>query len=165
MPNKPRIHPSVYLAPGAVVVGDVQIGEQSSVWFNAVIRADEEPIRIGKSSNIQDNCTLHVGRGYGVVMGDGVSVGHNAIVHGSTVGGNCIVGMGAILLSGSVIGRDCIIGAGAVVKENEHIPDRSLVVGVPAKVVRKLTDEDIARIRENAEEYLELRKTYLAKKP
>lgn len=151
-----KIDPSVYTAPGAHIVGNVTIGAGSSVWYNTVIRADEAPIIIGNNTNIQDLVTVHVGTDIPTVIGDGVTVGHNAIVHGCTVEDNVIVGMGAILLNGSHIRRNSIVGAGALVTQGKDFPEGSLILGSPAKVVRSLTPEEIEGIRRNAEVYVKL---------
>ncbi len=150
----------VYIAPGAQVLGDVQFGEDASVWHNAVVRADRRRIVIGRATNIQDNATLHVEVENDIALGDYVTVGHNAIVHGCTVGDNTMIGMGAIVMTGAVIGRDCIIAAGSVVTENKVIPDGSLVMGVPGKVARVLSPEQIKANRTNAEHYVHLARAY-----
>jgi carbonic anhydrase/acetyltransferase-like protein (isoleucine patch superfamily) len=151
---------SNYIAPGAQLVGNVELGENASVWHNAVIRADDRKIVIGAESNIQDNATLHVETDLDIYIGHGVTVGHNAIVHGCTVGDNTVIGMGAIVMNRVAIGENCIIGAGAVVTENQKIEAGSLVLGVPGKIVRKLTEEQIISNRENAEHYVKLAKEY-----
>ena len=148
-----RIAENVYIAPGAVVRGNVQIGENSSVWFNAVIRAESDAIVIGKNTNIQDNCVLHLDRGGSLVIGDNVTIGHGAIVHGCTVADNTLIGMGAIILNHASIGKNCIIGAGALITEGKVIPDNSVVVGSPGVVRRSVTEADILHIQENADEY------------
>jgi len=148
------------VAPNATVLGDVQIGARSSVWFGAVIRGDEAPIRIGDETSVQDNCTFHGDQGKGTTVGNRVTVGHNAVVHAATVGDDCIIGMGAIILSGATVGKNCIVGAGAVIKENDTIPDNSLVLGIPATVVRQLTDKERERIKQNAHVYVDLAQTY-----
>ncbi len=160
--HTPVIHPSAFIAENATVIGRVVLGEDTSVWYGAVLRGDEASITIGKGSNVQDNATLHGNDPCNVVLGEYVTVGHNAIVHGCTVGDDTLVGMGATILNGAVIGSHCIIGAGALVKENEVIPDYSLVVGVPAKIVRTLTPEQTAKIRKNADDYIGLAKDFLA---
>jgi carbonic anhydrase/acetyltransferase-like protein (isoleucine patch superfamily) len=147
---------SVYIAPGAQIVGDVRLGKDASVWYNAVVRADSRTIFIGEGSNIQDNATLHVELDHDIIIGRGVTVGHNAIVHGCTVGDNAVIGMGAIVMTGAVIGKNSIIGAGAVVTEGTVIPDNSLVVGIPGKVVRTVTDDQIESNRDNAQHYVKL---------
>lgn len=151
------IHESVFIARGAKVIGDVSCGEGSSIWYNAVVRADRHKIKIGKFSNIQDNCVVHAEK-HDLVLGDYVSVGHGAIIHGCRILGDCIVGMGAIVMEGAVIEECCIIGAGAVVTENKIIPRNSLVLGIPGKVTRNLTEEEIKHIRANALDYVELAK-------
>jgi carbonic anhydrase/acetyltransferase-like protein (isoleucine patch superfamily) len=158
----PKIASGCFIAPSAEIIGDVGIGEGSSVWFNATIRADLNPIRIGKNVSIQDNCTVHVSRDDLTEISDNVVVGHGAIVHGAKVGSNSIVGMGAILLNGSKVGKDCIIGAGSVVTEGTEIPDGSIALGTPCKVVKPATPAHIERIRLNVEEYSRLNGDYLA---
>lgn len=147
---------SFYAATSATVTGDVSIGTDSSVWHGAVVRADSAPITIGARSNVQDNVTIHVDPGFPVHVGDGVSIGHNAIVHGCTVGDNTIVGMGAILLNGARIGRDCVVGAGALVAQGAEIPDGSVAFGSPARVRRSMSSDEIGRNRDNALEYVQL---------
>ena len=145
----------VYIAEGAKIIGDVEIGEGCSVWYNAVIRGGENKVIIGENSNVQDNAVLHVGNGYDIKIGENVTIGHGAIVHGCTIGNNVLIGMGAIILDGTVIEDNCIIGAGALVTQNKIIPEGSLCLGNPAKVVRELTDEEKAAILENADAYVE----------
>ena len=154
-----HLHESAFLAPGAVAVGDVEIGENASVWYNATLRGDS-PLRIGARTNIQDNAVLHAEPGHEVYVGEDVSIGHGAIVHGCRVGSNTLIGMGAIILNDAVIGSNCLIGAGALVTQGKVIPDGSLVIGSPAVVKRALNEEEIAAIRENAVEYLRLMKEY-----
>lgn len=151
---------NVVILPGAKVSGDVSFGEGCSVWYNAVIRADTNCIRIGRNVNIQDNVVLHSGRDYPITLGDGVTVGHGAIVHGCTVGDNCLVGMGAILLNGVVLGKNCIVGAGALVTGRTVIPDGSMVLGSPARVVRPLTQEEIDGIRKGNDQYVSMKELY-----
>ena len=151
-----KIHPTAWIAPGAVLRGDVTIGEQVNVWYNAVLRGDQESITIGKASNVQDCCILHGDAGENVVVGEYVTVGHGAILHGCTVEDRCLIGMNAVVLDKAVIGEGSIVGAGAVVGSGTVIPPRSLVVGIPGKVKRTLTDEDIAGSVANAESYLGL---------
>ena len=150
---------SVIILPGAAVVGDVTFGPGCSVWFNAVLRGDGKPITLGRGCNVQDCAVLHSDR-FPTVLGDYVTVGHGAIVHGCTVGDNTVVGMGAIVLNGAKIGRNCMVGAGAVVTGKTDAPDGSLLVGSPAKVVRPLTDEEVAGLRRNAGHYIELKEMY-----
>ena len=156
-----NIGKDVFIAEGARVIGDVTIGEGSSVWFNAVVRGDEYPIKIGRHSNVQDNAVLHVGEGFSCTVGDEVSIGHGAIVHGCEVGDGTLIGMGAMVLNGAKIGKNCIIGAGALVSENKVIPDNSVVIGVPGKVVREMTEADFESRRRNIDVYVNAAKEYL----
>ena len=150
---------TVVILPGAVVVGDVTFGADCSVWFNAVLRGDRNPISLGTGVNIQDNAVLHSGV-QPTVLGDYVTVGHGAIVHGCTVGDNTLVGMGAIVLNGARVGKNCIVGAGAVVTGKMDAPDGSMLLGNPARVVRALTAEELAGLRQNAEHYAKLKEAY-----
>lgn len=147
-----------FLAPSAVIVGDVTLEENVNIWHGAVLRGDMGPIRIGKDSNIQDQCVLHEA----VTVGCGCSIGHGAILHGCTVGDHCVVGMGAIILNGAVLGKHCLVGAGAVVTGKMDAPEGSLILGNPAKVVKPLTQEQIDYIYKDKETYLQLAKEYLA---
>lgn len=148
---------NTYFAAGAQVVGDVTFGKNVGVWYNAVIRGDAEKIFIDDDSNIQDNCTLHTDAGHPIHIGKGVSVGHNAIVHGCSIGDNTVIGMGSILLNGAVVGKNCIIGAGALVTGKTVIPDNSIAVGNPARFLRKMTAAEIEANRKNARHYVQLR--------
>ena len=154
------IDKTVFIADGARVLGDVEIGKNSSVWFNAVIRADSAKVKIGSRSNIQDNAVIHTSKDFGVRIGDNVTVGHGAIVHGCTVKNNVMIGMGAIVLNGAVIEENCIIGAGALVTQGKVIPAGSLVFGNPAKIVRNLTDQEIRSITDNAASYVKEAEQY-----
>ena len=156
----PKIHERAFVAETAVLIGDVTLEEDSSVWYGAVIRADSAPIVIGKGANVQDGAVLHCDPGYPMTLGEGVTIGHSAVVHGAQVGENVVVGMHATLLNGCVIGENSIIGAGALVKEGQVIPPASLAVGVPAKVVRTLSPEQYEGNRENAAHYSHLAKEY-----
>jgi carbonic anhydrase/acetyltransferase-like protein (isoleucine patch superfamily) len=149
----PKIADDVFLAPGSIVAGDVEIGEGSSVWFNAVIRGDVAPIRVGKRTNIQDNVVLHVDPDAPCVIGDDVTIGHSAIVHGTTVGDGVTIAMGAIVLSRSTIGSGAVVAAGAVVGEGVTVNPGALVMGVPAKERRILTNEEQATFRRTAAHY------------
>ena len=149
----------VVILPGAAVVGDVTLGPDCSVWFNAVLRGDGEPIVAGRGCNIQDCAVLHSDK-LPTVLGDWVSVGHGAIVHGAQVGDRSIIGMGATLLDGAKIGKDCLVGAGTLVTGKMDAPDGSMILGDPARVVRPLTDEEIAGLRKNAEHYARLKEMY-----
>ena len=146
-----KIHPTAWVAPGAFLRGDVTLGEKVSVWYNAVLRADQEKIIIGKNSNIQDNAVLHGDPGNDIVVGENVTVGHGAILHGCTVEDNALIGMGSVVLDHAVIGAGSIVGAGAVVASGTIVPPKSLVVGIPAKVKKTLTDEESAGNLENVE--------------
>ena len=151
----PSLDPTSFVAAGARVVGGVVLSEGASVWYNAVLRADGDTITVGAGSNLQDNVSVHVDPGHPVVIGRDVSVGHNAVVHGCTIGDGSLIGMGAVVLSGAVIGDGCLIAGGAVVLEGAVIPPGSLVAGVPAKVRRDLTDDERAGILRNARVYRE----------
>ncbi|WP_400995970.1 gamma carbonic anhydrase family protein [Agromyces sp. GXQ0307] len=150
----PELEPSAFVALGAVIVGQVRLRARSSVWYNAVLRAEAEPITLGERSNLQDGVVCHVDAGYPVTVGAGVSVGHRAVLHGCTVEDDCLIGMGATILNGAVIGRGSLVAAGAVVLEGTVVPPGSLVAGVPGKVRRELTADEQAGIRRNAEAYL-----------
>lgn len=150
---RPSIDSSVYIASGAVVIGDVKIDQGASIWFNSVLRGDIDRIHIGKYTNIQDNSTVHVMGDHPAIIGDYVTVGHNAVVHGCTIGNNCLIGMGAILLGYCKVGDNCIVAAGTLITEGKIIPANSMVMGVPGKVVRTLTDEEVKAIRESAINY------------
>lgn len=146
---------SANIVKESVILGDVSIGENSTVLFHAVLRGDDDSISVGKCSNIQDNCTVHADRGYPAVIGDCVTVGHNAVVHGCTVGDGSLIGMGAIVLNGAQIGKECLIGAGSVVLEGTVIPDGCLAVGCPAKVKRSLTEEERRKLYDSSWSYME----------
>ena len=146
---------SANIVKESVILGDVAIGENSTVLFHAVLRGDDDSISVGKCSNIQDNCTVHADRGYPAVIGDCVTVGHNAVVHGCTVGDGSLIGMGAIVLNGAQIGKECLIGAGSVVLEGTVIPDGCLAVGCPAKVKRSLTEEERRKLYDSSWSYVE----------
>lgn len=152
---------NIFVASGAHIIGNVTIGNNVGVWYNAVIRADMENIVIGDNTNIQDNCTLHTGSGFPIVIGNGVTIGHNAMVHGCSVGDNTVIGMGSIILNGAKIGKNCIIGAGALVTGKIEIPDNSIAFGNPAKVIRRMTEENVESNKNNARKYVELIKKYL----
>ena len=151
----PRVAPSAWVAPGARVIGDVHLGEESSVWYGAVLRGDTEPIRVGARTNIQDGCVLHADPGYPAIVGDDCVVGHKAIVHGCQIGDGCLVGMGAIILNGAKVGEGSIVAAGALVPENREFPPHSLIVGVPAKRVKDVSDEQTADIARGVRTYVE----------
>ena len=161
----PNIHPSAFVAPGAVVIGDVTLGEESSVWFGAILRGDIDRIVIGPRSNIQDGAVVHLADDLGTYIGELVTVGHKAILHACKVGDEVLVGMGATILDGAEIGSRCVIGAGALVTGGKKIPPGSMVLGSPAKVVRQLTLDEQASIRTWAERYVTLAKVYRQQNP
>lgn len=151
----PVLGPGAWVAPNATVIGDVTLGEGASVWFGAVLRGDVMPIRVGARTNIQDNAVIHVTHeAYATTIGDDVTVGHLALLHGCTIGHRCLVGMGSIVLDGAIVEDDCMIAAGALVPPGMRVPSGSLVMGRPAKRARALEDADRARIREAAELYV-----------
>ncbi|HVU88955.1 MAG TPA: gamma carbonic anhydrase family protein [Pirellulales bacterium] len=157
-----QIHPSVYLAEGVRIAGDVTIGEDSSLWFNAVIRGDCAPIRIGRRTNIQDNAVIHADPGFPCTIGDGATIGHTAIVHGAEIGDNVVVGMHSVVMNGAKVGANSIIGVGAVVTEGVEIPPGSLVMGLPGKIKRELTEAEIAGNHLSAEHYVHNAREYAA---
>jgi len=158
----PQVDPTVFVADSAQLIGDLTIGRDSSVWFGCVLRADVHFIRIGTRTNVQDLSVLHVtGSTHPLVIGDNVTIGHRALLHGCTVKDRVLIGMGAILLDGSVVEEGCIIGAGALVTEGAHIPAGSLALGVPARVKRILTEEEKVFLTQSAENYVELSRIYL----
>lgn len=156
----PVIHETAFIADGAKVIGDVKIGEDSSVWFNVVLRGDEGSIRVGDRCNIQENTMCHLYEGYPLTLEDDVSIGHNAIVHGCTLRQGVLIGMGATILDGAEIGEYSIVGANTLVTSGTVIPPRSLVIGSPGKVVRELTDKDIQLIEETIQTYVQNGKDY-----
>ncbi|OIJ66998.1 gamma carbonic anhydrase family protein [Streptomyces mangrovisoli] len=158
--REPRIDGQAFVAPTASVIGDVTLGAGASVWYGAVLRGDVERIAVGAASNIQDNCTLHADPGFPVTVGERVSVGHNAVVHGATVEDDCLVGMGATVLNGAVIGAGSLVAAQALVPQGMVVPPGSLVAGVPAKVKRALTEEERQGITLNGTMYAELAKAH-----
>jgi carbonic anhydrase/acetyltransferase-like protein (isoleucine patch superfamily) len=164
--TRPVIAPDAYVAPTAVVIGDVEIGSLSSVWFGTIVRGDVHHIRIGRATNIQDACALHVTRGtHPLIIGDEVSIGHRAVVHGCTVGNRVLIAMGAVILDGAVIGDESVVGAGAVVPEGATFPPRSVILGVPARRVREVRDSDLARILNARDNYIELSGLYREEEP
>ena len=144
---------SAWIADNAAVVGSVTLEEDTTVWFNAVIRGDNDPIHIGARSNIQDGCVLHADPGFPLVVGPDCIIGHMVMLHGCRIGRGSLIGIGAIVLNGAEIGDECIIGAGALVPEGKKIPPRSLVMGSPGKIIRAVTDDDVARIRDGVANY------------
>ena len=162
--SHPVIHDSCFIAESADVIGDVSVNEYSSIWFGTVIRGDTNKIFIGKETNIQDNCTIHVNRDNGpVYIGNGVTIGHGAIIHGCTINDNSLIGMGAIILDGAVIGKNTIIGAGTIVTGGKEIPDGVLCFGSPGRVIRNLTEKEIDDIRKDGQHYVDLAKKFKSK--
>lgn len=151
----PQIHQDTWVAPDANLIGKVVLEEAASVWFGTTIRADHEEIRVGKGSNVQENCVFHVDAGYPLSIGRDCTIGHKVMLHGCTIGDNSLIGMGATILNGAKIGKNCLIGAGALITENKEIPDGSLVMGVPGKVVRELDAEAIEGLTQSAVHYQE----------
>jgi carbonic anhydrase/acetyltransferase-like protein (isoleucine patch superfamily) len=157
----PHIDPTAFIAPGARIAGDVEIGPEASVWFNAVLRGDSDRVVVGARTNVQDNAVLHTDPGKPCQVGDECTIGHGAIVHGCRIGHRCLVGMGAIILSGAVIGDESLVSAGALIPEDKEYPPRSLLVGSPVRLLRELSDEDIDRlIKPGVEHYLEYVRGY-----
>lgn len=144
-----------FVAPSAEVIGHIIMHEDSSLWFGAVLRGDNEPIEIGKRSNIQEHCVLHTDMGFPLFVGDDCTVGHRAILHGCTIGDNCLIGMGAIILNGARIGPNSLVGAGALVTEGKVFPENSLIVGSPARVIRTMDENAVAQLKTSAAHYVE----------
>lgn len=157
----PRIGQGVFVAPGAWVIGDVELADGVSIWFNCTLRGDLEPIIVGRDANIQDGSVLHTDAGYPCVIEEEVTVGHNAIVHGARVGKGALIGMGAILLTGAVVGEGAIVGAGALVPEGMEIPPGKLALGVPARVIRDVKPEEVQRVKEGVRHYAANRDRFL----
>lgn len=151
----PETERAAFIAWNAEVIGAVELAEETSVWYSATIRGDVDSINIGWGTNVQDNAALHVDEGVPLLIGKNVTIGHGAIVHGCTIGDGTLVGMGAVILNRARVGNECIVGAGALVTEGKEFPDRSLIVGAPAKVIRQVTEEEVRQIRENASHYRE----------
>lgn len=158
----PQLADSVWVAPNATVIGDVRLAANVSIWWNAVLRGDNDPIAIGANSNIQDGSVLHTDAGVPMQLGRDVTVGHLVMLHGCTVGDGSLIGIKSVILNGAVIGKHCLIGANTLIPEGKVIPDRSLVMGSPGKVVRELSDEQVARIAQSAAHYVENARRYLA---
>jgi carbonic anhydrase/acetyltransferase-like protein (isoleucine patch superfamily) len=153
--KRPEVADSSFVAPGAFVIGAVYLGEQSSVWYGAVLRGDTEPIRIGARTNVQDGCVLHADPGYLAVVGEGCVVGHRAVVHGCEIGDGCLIGMSATILNGAKIGEGSIVAAGALVPEGREFSARSLIIGAPAKRVREVSEEQLQDIARGVRTYVE----------
>lgn len=158
--RSPRVDPRAWLAPGSVLVGDVHLGPDASVWFGAVLRGDGDRIVVGARTNVQDGCVGHADPGFPLTVGAGVSVGHRAVLHGCTVEDDALVGMGAVVLNGARIGAGSLVAAGAVVLEGTQVPQRCLVAGTPGRVRRELGEGEVERLRRNAEHYVSLAAMY-----
>ena len=151
----PQVHPSAFVADSAQVIGEVSLAEDCSVWYGAVIRGDSDHISVGAGSNIQDACVLHADQGFPLTIGEHVTVGHQVMLHGCTIGDETLIGIGAVVLNGARIGRNCLVGARSLVTEGREFPDGSLILGSPAKVVRQLTPEQIETLRRSAVNYID----------
>ncbi len=160
--KEPRIPDTVYLGPGCRIIGQVKIEKDASIWPNAVLRGDLASIHIGQASNVQDNCTLHVERGQDLIIGDRVTIGHGAILHGCTIGDESLVGMGAIILNGAEIGAGCLIAAGTLIPEGKKIPPGKLIMGNPGKIIRDLEAEERTGLKKSAEGYQKLTRAFVA---
>jgi carbonic anhydrase/acetyltransferase-like protein (isoleucine patch superfamily) len=159
----PIVHPSAFLADGAVVLGDVEVGERSSIWFGCVVRGDVNHVRIGARTNIQDLTVLHVtSKTHPTLVGDEVTVGHRVVLHGCTIKDRCLVGIGAVVMDGAIVGPEAVVGAGALVPPGMVVPPRTLVMGSPAKVKRDLTVEELEALRRSADNYVEYAARYVA---
>lgn len=158
--KNPKISKTVFVAESADIIGDVEIGDSSSIWFNATLRGDQNKIKIGNRTSIQDNVVIHVDSTNEVQIGDNVTIGHGAVLHGCRIENNVIIGMNSTVLNGAEIGKNSIVGANALVPEGKKFPERSLIIGVPGKVKRQLEEVEIEAILRNAEEYVELTKEY-----
>lgn len=160
--KEPKVGRNVFISDTAYVIGDVTLGDYVNIWPYAVIRGDEERITVGRYTNVQDHVVIHADRGYPANIGEGVSIGHRAIIHGAEIGDYVLVGMGSIVMNGAVVGEYSIVGAGAVVTEGMRIPPRSVAVGVPARIIKQVDDRLIEAIRRNYEAYLKLASTYMS---
>jgi carbonic anhydrase/acetyltransferase-like protein (isoleucine patch superfamily) len=157
---EPVIHPTAWVADSAQLIGKVELAEDSSVWFGVVIRGDNEPIVVGKGSNIQENSVLHTDHGMPLVIGENVTVGHQVTLHGCTVGDGSLIGIQAVVLNGAKIGKNCLVGAGSLVTEGKEFPDGCMILGSPAKAVRQLSPEQIAALKTGAQHYVENARRY-----
>ena len=156
----PKLDPNSWVAPNAVVIGNVELKKDSNIWFNVTLRGDVETITIGEGSNVQDGSVLHTDPGYPLTVGKRVTVGHMVMLHGCQISDDTLIGIGSIILNNAKIGKNCIVGANTLITENKVIPDNSLVVGSPGRVLRKVTDEEIKAILENGKHYVDFSKRY-----
>lgn len=152
--HAPRIDPSAFIADSANLIGKVDIAANASVWFEATLRGDNERISVGSNSNVQESCVLHTDPGYPLTIGANVTIGHQVMLHGCTIGDGSLIGIQAVILNGAKIGKNCLVGAGALVTEGKEFPDNSLILGVPAKVVRTLSEQDVAQLQASAASYV-----------
>ncbi len=159
--KRPQLHPQSWVAPNAIVIGDVQLARNASIWWNTTVRGDNDPVYIGENSNVQDNCVLHTDEGVSLTLGRDVTIGHLVMLHGCKIGDGSLIGIGSVLLNHVVVGEGCIVGANTLIPEGKVIPDHSLVVGSPGKVVRQLSAEEVARIRHSADHYVDNWQRYL----
>ncbi len=157
---RPAVHPTAWVAEGAWLIGAVEVGEESSIWFNAVLRGDINAVRVGRRTNIQDGCVLHVTKEYPVILGDEITVGHMAMIHGCRIGARSLIGMNAVVLDNAEVGEQSLVAAGALVRENFRVPAGTMVAGVPARVVRDLTDEEKDGIVRSAAHYVAYAASY-----
>lgn len=154
MNQTPIIDPSANICPQCVIVGDVSVGADTSIFYYSVLRGDDAPITVGSGTNIQENCTVHASTGIPTVIGNGVTIGHNAVIHACQIGDDTLIGMGSVILDGAKIGRHCLVAAGSLVTKNTIVPDGMMVMGSPAKVKRPLTQEEITSLHESSKEYI-----------
>lgn len=162
-PAATQLDPEAFVARGVVVIGDVHVAAEATLWFGVVARGDVAAIRVGARTNVQDNSVLHADAGFPCTLGEGVTVGHKCIVHGATIGDGALIGMGAIVMNGAVVGEQCLVGAGALITEGKTFPARHLILGSPAKAVRPLKDHELALVAYSAQHYVEAGKAYKAK--
>jgi carbonic anhydrase/acetyltransferase-like protein (isoleucine patch superfamily) len=160
--DAPQVPATAFVAPEATLIGKVRLGEGTGIWFGAVLRGDNELVSVGAGSNVQEGVVLHTDLGFPLTIGANVTIGHQAMLHGCTIGDGSLIGIQAVVMNGAVIGRECLIGAGAIVTEGKQFPDRSLILGAPAKVVRPLTEKEIAGLAESAADYARKRDRYKA---
>jgi carbonic anhydrase/acetyltransferase-like protein (isoleucine patch superfamily) len=160
--QRPQLGAGAWVADSAQLIGQVELGEDASVWFGAILRGDAERLRVGRGSNVQDGSVLHADPGFPLILGEHVSIGHQVMLHGCSVGDGTLIGIQAVVLNGAKIGRHCLVGAGALITEGKEFPDGSMILGAPAKVVRQLTAEQVAGLQRIAEHYVENAKRFRA---